>query len=310
MSTEITTQTAQVANVKTLFAQSNVRTKFEEMLGKRSSQFITSVLQIAATNLPADVDALSVYNAAAVAATLDLPLNNNLGFAYILAYNAKQKNGSYKQVAQFQMGYKGFIQLAQRSGQVKNIYASEIYLGEVAESNPLTGYRFDFSKRGSVEQSKEVIGYAARIELINGFESVLYMTMDQLKAHAGRFSQTFKKGFGLWKDDFDSMAKKTVTKLLISKYAPLSIEMQQAVQLDQSVINNETGTDFTYVDNAKEVINLDEQNERKEYERITDFISDATTIEQLEEVEFHVKDDFHRDLWDTKKKELSTKKGK
>ena len=309
MSTEIQTTNQQVT-VKTFFGQDNVKKRIEEMLGKRSNQFITSVLQIVASNMPADVEPKSVYNAAMVAATLDLPLNNNLGFAYILSYNSRQKDGTYKAVAQFQMGYKGFIQLAQRSGQIKNIYASEIYEGEILESNPLTGYKFDFSKRGTAEQSQNVIGYAARMELINSFESVFYMSKQQLNGHATRFSQTFKKGFGLWKDDFDSMAKKTVIKLLISKYAPLSIEMQQAVQLDQSIVNNEDGTEFTYIDNEKEVIDLDLVNAQKQYERVSLHIANSKTIDELETVFEHLEDDMHKSLYDAKKSELTPKKAK
>ena len=119
---------------KSLFARDDVKAKFQEMLGKRATSFITSVLQIVASNdLLAKADPTSVYQSAAVAATLDLPLNNNLGFAYIVPYNQKQKDGSYKTVAQFQLGYKGFIQLAQRSGQFKTISATPVYEGQLIE---------------------------------------------------------------------------------------------------------------------------------------------------------------------------------
>lgn len=242
---------------KDLFAKDNVRKKFEEMLGKRAPQFITSVLQIAASNdLLSKADPMSIYNAAAVAATLDLPLNNNLGFAYIVPYTSKQKDGSFKAVAQFQMGYKGFIQLAQRSGQFKTISASPIYEGQIIEMNPLTGFVFDFSKKSS----DKVIGYAAYFALINGFEKTLFMTTDDVTKHAGKFSQTFKKGFGLWKDEFESMATKTVIKLLLSKFAPLSVEMQKAVLTDQAVIKDYKGETVEYTDH--EVITIDKEDER------------------------------------------------
>ena len=121
---------------KTLFEREDVKQKFKEILGKKATSFITSVLQIAAQNqLLAKADPVSIYQSAAVAATLDLPLNQNLGFAYIVPYNQsyKDENGTWqkKQVAQFQMGYKGFIQLAQRSGQFKSIYSSAIYEGQL-----------------------------------------------------------------------------------------------------------------------------------------------------------------------------------
>lgn len=255
---------------KDLFAKESVRKRFEDMLGKRAPQFITSVLQIAASSdLLSKADPMSIYNAAAVAATLDLPLNNNLGFAYIVPYNAKQKDNSYKVVAQFQMGYKGFIQLAQRSGQFKTISASPIYEGQLVEMNPLTGFLFDFTKK-----SDKVIGYAAYFSLINGFEKTFYMTNEDLNKHAGKFSQNFKKGFGLWKDEFDSMATKTVLKLLLSKFAPLSVEMQKAVLVDQGVIKDDKGEQVEYTDH--EEIKID-----KEEERIKLLVQDATTPKEL-----------------------------
>lgn len=256
---------------KSLFAQENVRKKFEEMLGKRAPQFITSVLQIASSNeLLAKADPMSVYNAAAVAATLDLPLNNNLGFAYIVPYNAKQKDGSYKCVAQFQMGYKGFIQLAQRSGQFKTISAAPIYEGQLVEMNPLTGFVFDFTKK----VSDKVIGYAAYFALINGFEKTLYYTVEEINKHAGKYSQTYKKGFGLWKDDFESMALKTGLKLLLSKFAPLSVDMQKAVLTDQGIIKNESATEIEYADHEEVLID-------KEAERIKLLIEDSKTPKEL-----------------------------
>ncbi len=237
-------KTETLLTTKSLFERDDVKKKFQEMLGKRATSFITSVLQITTQNkLLAKADPMSIYQSAAVAATLDLPLNNSLGFAYIVPYNAKQEDGTYKQVAQFQLGYKGFIQLAQRSGQFKTISATPVYEGQLIEENPLTGYRFDFTKK-----SEKIIGYAAFFHLLNGFEKTLYMTVEDLKKHGAKFSQTYKKGFGLWKDDFDSMAIKTVIKLLLSKFAPLSVDMQRAVITDQSVINDAETQDVTYVD--------------------------------------------------------------
>lgn len=249
---------------KDFFAKDGVKAKFNELLGKQSTAFITSVLQVCNSNdMLSKAEPTSVFNAAAMAATLNLPINNNLGFAYIVPYNQKQTNGQYLPVAQFQMGYKGFIQLAQRSGQVKKIYASEIYENEISKADPLNGYEFDFSKRGTSGQSKKVVGYAARLELINGFESTLYMTTEQLESHGQKFSQTYKKGFGVWKDDFDGMAKKTVIKLLLAKYAPLTVDVQNAIIADQSVINDVDTMDTTYIDNVPEVPTIDLEAAKK-----------------------------------------------
>jgi recombination protein RecT len=264
------------------FTQAFVQDKFKEMLGKRAPQFITSVLQIVASNsLLKNADPVSVYQSAAVAATLDLPLNNSLGFAYIVPYNQRQKDGSYKTVAQFQMGYKAFIQLAYRSGQFLTISSSKIYEGQVIEANPLTGYKFDFSKK----TSDKVIGYAAYFKLINGAENTLFMSTEELTAHGKKFSQTFAKGYGLWKDDFDAMASKTVLKLLLSKFAPLSVEMQTAIISDQSVVLDAENNNFGYPDNEKLSLDLDEVNNRKERERIIAHIKKLSTQEELDAFE-------------------------
>ena len=250
---------------KQFFQQDSVKRKFEELLGKRSSAFMTSVLQIVSNNsYLQNASPQSVFNAACVAATLDLPINNNLGFAYIVPYGKD---------AQFQMGYRGFIQLAQRSGQFKTIASSPIYEGQLIEENPLTGFVFDFK----VKKSGTPIGYAAYFELLNGFQKTLYMTTEELNQHGKRFSQTFKSGRGLWKDDFESMALKTVLKLLLSKFAPLSVEMQKAVITDQGVISDPDTLDVAYSDNTEPEIN-------HELERATKMIEAQTSIEKLESV--------------------------
>lgn len=263
---------------KTLFDRDDVKNKFRELLGKRATSFMTSVLQVTAQNqLLAKADPVSIYQAAAVAATLDLPLNSNLGFAYIVPYNQsyKDEKGTWqkKQVAQFQMGYKGFIQLAQRSGQFKSIYSTPVYEGQIIEANPLDGYVFDFSKK----DSDKIVGYAAKFKLLNGFESTWYMTIEQLKQHGGKYSKTFTNDKGLWHTDFDAMANKTVIKLLLSKFAPLSVDMQRAVISDQAVINDADTEDVTYIDN--EPIEID-----KEDERIRLMIDDCKTEKELSDI--------------------------
>lgn len=288
--------------VKALFDRPEVQQKFKELLGKRSASFCTSVLQIVSSNeMLRNADPNSIYQSAAVAATLDLPLNNNLGFAYIVPYNNKQSDGTYKVVAQFQMGYKGFIQLAQRSGQFKSIYAAPIHEGQLVKEDPLEGFEFDFTKK----TSDRVIGYAAKFKLLNGYEAVWYMTVDQLQKHANKFSQTYSsskkwvKEKSLWTTDFDGMAQKTVIKLLLSKFAPLSIEMQKAVISDQALINNADTVDVTYIDNEETAID-------KEAERVALMISDAQSIEQLQKIEPHVRPE-QMELYENKFSELADK---
>ena len=284
---------------KSLFERDDVKRKFQDMLGKRATSFITSVLQIAAQNqLLAQADPVSIYQAAAVAATLDLPLNANLGFAYIVPYNQsyKDEQGKWqkKQVAQFQMGYKGFIQLAQRSGQFKSIYASPIFEGQIISENPLQGYEFDFTKKSDV-----LVGYAAKFKLLNGFEATWYMTIDQLKKHGAKYSKTFTNDKGLWNTDFEGMANKTVIKLLLSKFAPLSVDMQNAVIIDQGVINNHETIDVTYADNEPLVID-------KEAERIALMINDAQTFDDLMKVKEFVRPE-QMEVYETKLSHLMEK---
>lgn len=263
----LTTQTQNVPlTIKTLFAKDDVKKKFEEMMGKRATQFITSVLQIVnSSDLLKNAEPMSVYNTAAIAATLDLPLNNNMGFAYIVPY--KDKTG--KIVAQFQMGYKGFKQLAIRSGQFLLMNESDVREGEIKNHNRLTGeMEFEWIQDTNKRLSKKVVGYVSYFKLINGFEHTLYMTVEELEAHGKRFSQTYRKGFGLWKDDFPGMCIKTVVKLNLSKNAPLSVDMQKAVVADQSVIKDHETVDVDHVD-------MTEGREKTELDLAYDKIIDA-----------------------------------
>lgn len=283
---------------KELFQKDEVKNKFKELLGKRATSFMTSVLQIVSSNdLLVNADPTSVYQAAAVAATLDLPLNNNLGFAYIVPYNAKQKDGSYKQVAQFQLGYKGFLQLALRSGQFLAINETPIYEGQIKSNNPLTGIEFDFTAK----KSDLIIGYAAYFKLLNGFEKTLFMTIDELKKHGKNYSQTYKKGFGLWNDNFDAMARKTVIKLLLSKGAPLSVEMQKAVITDQAVINDADTLDVDYSDN--DMVKVD-----KEAERMQLMVKDCKTEDELKHLEETIGADFPVSLFEERRAQLNGSK--
>lgn len=257
MSQEKSLQTTD-KSVKALFANESVTAKFKEVLGAKSAGFIASVLQIASLNLPKNVEPKSVLNAALMAATLDLPVNNNLGFFYIISYNQRQPDGSFLPVAQAQLGYKGFLQLAQRSGLYENISATPIYEGQLKSTNPLTGYEFDFTKK----DSDNIVGFAGYFSLLNGFKKTLFMSTEEMQAHGLKYSKTYSNASSLWKKDFIGMGNKTVLKLLISKFGPLSIEMQKAIISDQAVINDVDTDDVTYVDNSYEEVEIDHEAER------------------------------------------------
>lgn len=256
-------------NAIDLLKSDQVQAKFQELLGNKSKGFVTSVMSAISTN-PAlrQADPQSVYMSAMMGAVLDLPINQNLGFAYIVPYGDK---------AQFQIGVRGLVQLAQRSGQFKTISSCPVYEGQLKSQDPLKGFEFDWSAKAS----EKVIGFVAYFSLINGFEKTLYMSMDEVAYHGKKYSKTFGNKYGVWQTDFNAMAEKTVLKRLLSKFAPLSIEMQKAIVVDQAVIKDAETLDVQYIDN--EVTQLD-----KEKERMLGLINSAKSIESLNKLTLSV----------------------
>lgn len=223
----------------------------QQVLHEKKSSFSNNVIALVSNSAALqECQPMSLIYAALKATALDLPLDPNLGFAYIIPYKNNKKNVSE---AQFQIGYKGFIQLAIRSGQFLLINVTDIRDGELQGEDLLTG-EMKFARVPDREQ-KTIVGYAAYFKLTNGFSKTLYMTVGEVKAHAGRYSQTFSskveyiRNASKWTTDFDAMAKKTVLKLLLSKYAPLSVEMQSAITNDQAVIDDQG--EAQYLDNPE-----------------------------------------------------------
>lgn len=255
---KVATTTTQPNSIKAFLGRDDVKAKFAELLGNRSAAFITSVLSAVNSNeLLKNAKPESIYMSALMAATIDLPINQNLGFAYIIPYNQKDGNGNYQQVAQMQIGWKGILQLAQRSGQFKFINHSDVREGELVSFNRLTGeIEFKWVDDTAARNQLPVIGYVSYFKLHNGFENTFYMTNDEIKLHGAKYSKTYKNQYGLWTTDFHGMALKTVLKLNLSKFAPLSVESQlsKAIQADQAVIKDVDNMEFEYVDVPVEVI--------------------------------------------------------
>lgn len=269
------------------------------VLKDRTPQFITSVVSLVNTNEKlAIADRRSLLNACLVSAALDLPINQNLGYAYIIPYRDSKTGITF---AQFQMGYKGFVQLALRSKQFQTLNVTDIREGEIKEFDRLSGeIKFDWADENEREKLK-IIGFIAYFRLLNGFSKQLYMTVEELKKHGVRFSQTYKKGFGMWKDDFDAMAKKTVLKLLISKFAPMTTEMTKATEADQALVKDDG---FEYIDNKKQT--SEDVAEEKERKRIKEHIENSKTLQQLMLCEIAVnRDDELMGLFIKKRHELS-----
>lgn len=254
----------QTVTIHSLMNDQAVKNRFNDLLGKKAAGFISSVISVANTHSLIAAEPKTILSSAVVAATLDLPINPNLGYAYIVPYNDKK---THTVKAQFQMGYKGFVQLAQRSGQYKTINATDVREGELISNDILSG-EIKIKALDSNRDKAKVIGYAAYIELLNGFSKTFYMSADEMKAHATKYSQSFrndKYGTSLWNTDFDSMAKKTVLKLLLSKYGPLTIDMQRAQFFDQSVVSNVDNLDTdAFIMNPRQVDYIDNEDETDE----------------------------------------------
>lgn len=294
MSTQIAIQN----DLKTFLNSTDISKQLDEILGARKSTFVTSLIQIANSNdLLKNAEPKSVFNAGLLATSLNLPLNNSLGHAYIVPFKNNKTNTTE---AQFQIGYKGLQQLAMRTGLYLDIDAKVVYEGQYVEDDSFKGYHFNWKGK----KSDNVVGYASYFRLKNGFESLHYMSKEDLEKHASRYSQTYKRGFGNWKDDFDKMGLKTVIKLLLnSGKAPLSIEMENAIKADQSVIDDyENGTiDISYVDNTPEQISNSAKPTSQDIskQRFKDYLSsklNKDTVDALSDEELSSLEKFTQEL--------------
>ena len=309
VATTVNNAPSQSKNIQQLLQSDIVKVRLQEILGKRSSTFATAVIQISNSNeLLKKAEPTSLLNAALLATTLDLPLNNSLGQAYLVPFNNKQKDGTYRVEAQFQLGAKGIQQLAIRSGQYSELESKEVYEGQVVEDDSFIGYHFDWKGK----TSDKVIGYAAYFKLLSGFSTTFYMTIEEIEKHAKKYSQTYRKGFGNWKDDFDKMARKTVMKLLLnSGKAPLSIEMRNAINADQSVIKDYDGNetiDVDYVDNTPNQV-VEISPEEKSIAQFKEVLLTISNLDELKSME-ESSDTFTKEemaLINAKRKELTKK---
>jgi len=212
------------------------------VLGNKKDQFVTTLISAVANNENLQAcEPMSLMYTAMKATALGLPIDPNLGYAAMIPFKDTKAG---KTLCQFQIQRDGWMELLMRTGQVKFVANEVVHEGELVKHNKFTGeYVFDEEKK----TSDKVIGYMAYIKLTNGFEKTVYWTVEECKAHALRYSQTYKKGYGVWKDNFDAMALKTVLKHIIKKYGPKSVEVLNAVADDQSVVNE--NNEAAYRDN-------------------------------------------------------------
>lgn len=230
---------------------------------KRASKFIASISSAVATNTSLQkCDAGSILSGALLGEALNLSPSPQLGQYYLVPYDKKQNiNGQWVTVesnAQFQIGYKGYLQLAIRSGQYKDIDVIEVREGEYLGRDKLTGkHQFNFIENEEEREEKEIIGYLAYFEYLNGFYKNIYWTKEKMKKHAIDYSQAYasdiKKGtsYSFWSKDFNGMAFKTMIRQLISKWGVMSIEIQEALTKDMAVVK--TDGSYDYVDNKSNI---------------------------------------------------------
>lgn len=228
-----------------LLKSEKIKKKISDVTGRNPAAFISTML--AAFNGSEQLqkcEPVSIFTAAITAAGLNLSVDPQQGQAYLVPFKDK---------ATLQIGFRGYVQLALRTGQYKKIHAGVIREGEIRSVNPLTG---EFVLGEKI--SNDIIGYAAHFELVNGFSKTLYMSKAEAEKHAQTYSQSYaadkKRTWSMWAKNFDQMAVKTILKKLLKNWGILSVEMQTAIQADQSVVDKNF---FTYVDNGNNKVSHD-----------------------------------------------------
>ena len=240
----------QKASIGAYLNNDAVKNQINKMLGseKQGARFISSLVS-AVTVIPAlsECDNKTLVNAALLGTTLNLSPSPQLGQFYMVPFNDR-KNG--RVVAQFQLGYKGYLQLAIRSGQYKKLNVLAIKEGELESYDPLyEEIKVNLIDDEEKREKAKTIGYYAYFEYLNGFRKAMYWSREKMEAHAQKYSKGYAahKGYTFWEKDFDAMACKTMLRQLISKWGIMSIDMQPADLADEGAMSKDVG-DFGTVD--------------------------------------------------------------
>jgi len=262
----LTTKANSKMNMAAYLTQDAVKNQINNVIGgKNGTRFITSIVS-AVNNNPqlAECTNGSIVSAALMGESLNLSPSPMLGYFYMVPFNDKNKG----KVAQFQIGYKGLIQLAIRSGQYKKINVMAIKSGELEYFDPLNeeiNVKLMIDDWNAREKA-ETIGYYAMFELVNGFKKAIYWSKEQMESHAEKYSMGYraKKGYTFWEKDFDGMAYKTMLRQLLSKWGIMSTEMMSAIDSDEAVINDDGSK--TYVE-TEEVIDAPAAEPQREEQK-------------------------------------------
>lgn len=261
---------------KALMNTPAMKKKFTDILHEKSDSFMGSLMTlVGGDNYLSQAEPMTIIASALKAATMDLPIDKNLGYAYVVPFNRSEKVGNKwvkHNEAQFILGYKGYIQLAQRSGQYKALNALSIYDGQLIDWNPLTE-EFTFDYKSKV--SDEVIGYVGFFELLNGFKKTVYWTKQEIESHRIKNAKGYDKEklSGAWVDNYDSMAIKTVLRNMLSKWGLLSVEMQSAITSDEKVFRVDENND------------LIEETDLSDMEPLNQDLKEAERVEESENIE-------------------------
>lgn len=265
---------------KALMNTPAMKKKFTDILHEKSDSFMGSLMTlVGGDNYLSQAEPMTIIASALKAATMDLPIDKNLGYAYVVPFNRSEKVGNKwvkHNEAQFILGYKGYIQLAQRSGQYKALNALAIYDGQLIDWNPLTE-EFTFDYKAKV--SDEVIGYVGFFELLNGFKKTVYWTKQEIESHRIKNAKGYDKEklSGAWVDNYDSMAIKTVLRNMLSKWGLLSVEMQSAITSDEKVFRVDENNDLIEETDLSDMEPMPQ--DLKEAEKVAD---DPVTDEEQE----------------------------
>lgn len=271
-------QVAQKQGINTYLQSDAVKNNIISVIGKEESQrFISSVVSAVQGNAQlAECTNSSILSAALIGHSLKLPQSPQLQMFYLVPFNntkkVKDENGREKEVkvkeAVFQLSYRGYLQLAMRSGQYRRINACEIKQGELKSFNPITE-EYVFEAITDYEKRKDlpVVGYYAYFEMTNGYKKELYWSKEQMDAHAKKYSMSYRKGWSssFWSSDFDAMALKTMIRQLVSKWGMMSVDLETAYQNDMAV-QDENGNPV-YIDNVPD-----------EPEKAVDVYADAVEV--------------------------------
>ena len=289
--TAVTTQ-QKPTGIATYLKGDAVKANIAGVIGeKNTTRFISSVVSAVQANPNlARCTNQSILTVALQGEALQLPPSPQLGYYYFVGYkNKKQVDGKWVEVeeATFQMGWKGMLQLAIRSGQYRSIVVNEIKEGEI-DFNPITEEMVLHPiKDPAVREAAATVGYYGAFELVSGFKKQMYVPVEAIEAHARRYSKSYRydinsgKKSSIWSTNFDAMARKTVLRQLLSKWGITSVEMQQAYTVDQGVID-EDGT-VRYVDNPSSVpVEVQVHEDIEQHANTEDFV-EAEVIEPVKE---------------------------